>query len=185
MGTTTITQLPSGGPLQNTDVLPVVRNIGGTLTDVQVTASMLASITGLISQGANVTITGSGTQSQPYVINSTAAGAGGIAWNNVTGPTQGALVNNGYITNNSSLCTVTLPTTAAIGAVVAVAGNGAGGWVLAQNSGQTVHIGNQNTTAGAGGSLASTNRRDCVELVCVATNTDWVVRSVVGIITVT
>lgn len=108
---------------------------------------------------------------------------GGLTFNNVTGTTQAAAVNNGYITNNAGLVTVTLPASATIGQVVAIVGNGSGGWLLAQNSGQTVHFGNLNTTAGVGGSLASVNRYNSVELICTATNTDWVVRSSMGNIT--
>lgn len=39
--------------------------------------SKLENITGLISQGSNVTITGSGTSGSPYIINSTGGGGGG------------------------------------------------------------------------------------------------------------
>jgi hypothetical protein len=61
---------------------------------------------------------------------------GTLIWNNVTGTSQSAAINNGYIANNASLVTVTLPATAPVGSLVAVAGAGAGGWKLAQNSGQ-------------------------------------------------
>ncbi len=117
----------------------------------------------------------------------TAASSGtdvGITWNEVTGTTQSAAVNNGYITNNAGLVIVTIPDTATLGSVVRITGKGAGGWKLAQNSGETIHFGNTDTTTGVGGSLASTNRYDTVELVCITANTDWVVVSSVGNITV-
>lgn len=43
---------------------------------------LINSITGLIQAGSNVTISGSGTQSSPYVINSTGGGSGGGGFTN-------------------------------------------------------------------------------------------------------
>lgn len=108
-----------------------------------------------------------------------------FVWNNVTGTSQAAAVNNGYIANNASLVTVTLPSTASIGNIVKIAGSGAGGWKLAQNSGQLVHFGNQVTTTGTGGSLASVNQYDAVEVICITANTTWAVISSQGNLTVT
>ncbi len=85
--------------------------------------------------------------------------------------------------NNGSLITGTLPSTAAFGSVIAIVGYGSGGWSIAQNSGQTIHFGNVNTTTGVGGSLSSTNRYDCVELLCTVADTAFVVRSSIGNIT--
>ena len=114
----------------------------------------------------------------------TVSGGGGITWNNVTGTSQSASVNNGYIANNASLVTITLPSTASVGDVVRVGGSGAGGWKVAQNASQVIHFLSSNTTIGTSGSLASTTRYDGVELVCSATNTDWVVVSAMGNITI-
>ena len=65
-----------------------------------------------------------------------------------------------------------------------VGGSGAGGWKVAQNASQVIHFLSSNTTTGTSGSLASTTRYDGVELVCSATNTDWVVVSAMGNITI-
>ena len=112
------------------------------------------------------------------------SGVGGILpWTVVAGTSQTAAINNGYITNNAGLVTVTLPSTAAVGSVVEVAGLGAGGWKVAQNAGQTIHFGNANTTAGTGGSLASTLTYDAIRLLNIVANTDWSVLSVMGNIT--
>jgi hypothetical protein len=110
---------------------------------------------------------------------------GGMAWTEVTvtGPTAMA-VDNGYIANNAALVTLTLPAVAVVGDVVKVDGSGAGGWLIAQNAGQTVHFLGQDTTTGAGGSLASTTQYDCVTYRCIVANTDWVVESAVGNLTV-
>jgi hypothetical protein len=110
--------------------------------------------------------------------------ASGITWSEVTGTSQSASVDNGYITNNAGLVTVTIPTTAPVGSVVRVAGKGAGGWKVAQNASEIIHFGNINTTTGTGGSLASVNRYDAVELVCIVADTEWAVISSQGNITV-
>lgn len=122
---------------------------------------------------------GDGTWATP------AGGGGGITWNEVTGTSQAAAVDNGYLTNNASLVTVTLPSTAAVGEVVRVAGSGAGGWRVAQNASEIIHFGNADTTTGTGGRLDSTNRYDAVELICIVANTEWVVASSMGNITIT
>lgn len=114
----------------------------------------------------------------------TAAGAGSIAWQEVTSTSQTAVANGGYIANNASLVTITLPTTAAVGSTVRVIGKGAGGWRIAQNSGETIHFGASSTIAGTGGYIGSTNRYDTAEIICVTANTTWVVASSVGNITV-
>lgn len=105
---------------------------------------------------------------------------GAMTWTEVTGTSQAAAVNNGYITNNVALVTVTLPSTAAVGQRVAITGKGAGLWSLAQNAGQTVHFGSFDTTAGVGGSITASVRYDCLEVQCTTANTDWVVIRSVG-----
>ena len=111
--------------------------------------------------------------------------AGGFTWNEVTGTSQAASVNNGYICNNASLVTVTLPDTAAVGSVVRVAGKGAGGWRIAQNASEIIHFGNVDTTTGVGGRLDSTDTNDAIELLCIVADTEWVVLSSQGNITIT
>lgn len=113
------------------------------------------------------------------------AAGGGFTWNNVTGTTQSAAVNNGYIANNAGLVTVTLPSTAAVASVVAIAGAGAGGWKLAQNASQVVNFGTVASTSGTGGSLASVNQFDAVGVICITANTTWAVINSHGNILVT
>lgn len=120
----------------------------------------------------------------PRVYSSSSASGGGIKWTNVTGTSQTAVGNNGYIANNAALVTITLPATAAVGQIVAVTGAGAGGWKIAQNAGQQIFFGSSSTTSGTGGSLASTNQRDAIELICTAANTGFTVRDAQGNITV-
>lgn len=109
---------------------------------------------------------------------------GGFTWNDVAGTSDTFVASNGYITNNAGLVTITLPATCAVGDSFRIGGLGAGGWKIAQNASQLIHIGNMDTTTGAGGSLASTDRYDTLELLCVVTNNEYLVLSQMGNITV-
>lgn len=157
--------ITSLGPLTNGQLA-----IGSTGNDP--TAAALTAGSGVsISNGAgSITINSVG---------------GGLSWTVVTGTSQAAAVNNGYIANNAGLVTVTLPATSAVGDTVAVTGiNNATGWKVAQNAGNQVFFGTSSTTSGTGGSLASTNTRDTVYLVCMTANATWNVVTSVGNITV-
>lgn len=96
---------------------------------------------------------------------------GGISWvSAATTPIAGA-INTGYVITDASQVTVTLPATAAIGSVVSIRGLGAGGWILAANTGQTIKI--QAQTTSSGGSLTSAEQYDTVEVTCIVANTTW------------
>lgn len=131
-----------------------------------------------LTGGTNVTLTQSG---QDISI----AATGGVVWTEVTGTSQTAAVNNGYILNNAGLVTLTIPSTAAVGDVVEVAGKGAGGWRIAQNASQLINFGTSVTTTGTGGRLDSVNRYDSVRLLCTTANTTWTVLNSQGNVTVT
>jgi len=168
-----------------TGVNPQLATVG---TDTNIGLNLVSKGTGTVkANGVEVaTISGTQTLTNKDLSSSTNTfPAGFVTWNNVTGTSQSAAVNKGYITNNASLVTVTLPSTAAVGQVVRVAGSGAGGWRIAQNSGQTVRFGVSATTTGATGRLDSVNRYDAVELICIVANTDWAVISSQGNITIT
>lgn len=130
-----------------------------------------------LAAGSNITLTDEGDGT---VTIDASGGGGGITWAEVTGTSQTASVDTGYILNNVGLVTLTLPSTAAVGSVVRVAGKGAGGWRIAQNSGQTIHFGTEDTTTGTSGNLSSTEQYDAIELLCITANTDFVVLSVQG-----
>lgn len=156
----------------------------GGATQITTNGELIIGSTGAVPQigtltgGTGVTITnGAGS----ITIDGT---GGGYEWNEETGVAVAMAVNNGYLLNNAALVTATLPAVASVGEVVRVAGKGAGGWLIAQNAGQTIHFGSTDTTTGVGGSLASTNQYDCVEMVCSTANTDWVVLSSIGNITI-
>jgi hypothetical protein len=94
-------------------------------------------------------------------------------------------VNTQYVTDDgSNLVTYTLPATAAQGSIFRVMGLASGGWKIGQASGQTCHVGSSATTSGTGGSIASTNQYDQIELVCVTANTTFVAFSLVGNLTI-
>ncbi len=95
----------------------------------------------------------------------------------VTGTTVNLVANNGYVLNNVNLVTATLPATAAFGTTIIIIGKGVGGWKVEQQAGQTIHFEGTDTTPGITGSVASTNRYDCIELVCITADTDWVIRN--------
>jgi hypothetical protein len=178
-GGTGATTLTDGGVLIGSGTSAVTVTAQPTNGQLLIGSTGSDPVLATLTEGSGITITeGAGSIT-------VASSGGGLAWVEVTGTTQSAAVNTGYITNNASLVTVTLPSTAALGEVIRVTGEGAGGWSLAQNAGQTVHFGNQSTTTGAGGSLASSHRRDTVELVCVTANTDFNVLSSIGNITIT
>lgn len=109
---------------------------------------------------------------------------GGIVWSREAGAAVAAAVNHGYINTNVGLTTITLPAAAALGTVIAVAGESAAGWAIAQNAGQNIQYGNVSTTGGVGGSLSSSNRYDVVYLVCRVVDTTWSVVSTVGVLNV-
>lgn len=107
-----------------------------------------------------------------------------ITWNTFSGVSGTMVAGNGYYTTNSGAVTLTLPTTAAAGTVLAVTGVGTGLWTIAQNAGQTIQFGAQVTTNGTGGSLVASAQGNGVYLLCTTANFSWIVLDSVGNITV-
>jgi len=98
-----------------------------------------------------------------------------ISWANISGTTQAAAINTGYVVGNAAQTTITLPATAPLGSIVEVAGKGVGGWILTANSGQTIQLGTVATTTG--GTVTSSNQFDCIRVVCITADTTWVALS--------
>jgi hypothetical protein len=168
---------PFTGQLDADSPASLPPSVPTTFTEDSGTATPAANNLNIVG-GAGITTSGSGS-----TVTITATGAG-FAWNTVAGTTQAVVKENGYINANAGLTTFTLPATAAVGDTFQIAGYGAGGWALAQNAGQKVYLGSRTTTAGAGGSLASTAAHDTIEVVCVVANTEFQVVDVIGNITV-
>ena len=165
------------------DLLAVANN----LSDVANATTAFGNISPLTTKGdllvrtttANVRLP-AGPDNQVLTTDSTtpegvkwATQASFFSFTEVTGTAQAMANNNGYITNNVALVTTTLPAVSSIGDLVWVVGKGVGGWRIAQNAGQSIHFGNQDTTIGIGGYLDSTNQYDAIQLLCTAANTDW------------
>ncbi|CAB4127777.1 hypothetical protein UFOVP97_35 [uncultured Caudovirales phage] len=115
----------------------------------------------------------------------TISGVTPTVWHDVTSTPVTMAPNSGYVSDDgASLVTLTLPAVAAFGSTFKIVGKASGLWTIAQNAGQTIHYGAYNTMTGGAGSLSSTLQYDCVELVCVTANTDFVVQSSIGNLTV-
>lgn len=174
----------SSGPAYLTKQITGANLASSILTNATATANRV-----LITSGTgNITVSTVTTTELGYLSGATSniqaqidsITSGTLDWIEVVGTTQNAAVNKGYITNNAGLVTVTLPATSIVGDVVRIEGKGAGGWAVAQSAGQSVRFAGSTTTAGAGGSLASTGRDDGVELLCIVANTGWKVSAVHG-----
>ena len=121
-----------------------------------------------------------------FLVASIGGAGNGFTWNEVTvvGPTPMS-VQNGYVTNNAAQVGLNLPASSSFGDIVRVAGVGAGGWIINQAAGQSMIIGSDTSTVGVGGSVASTDPNDAVELLCVVANTTWLSLGGIGTLTVT
>lgn len=162
---------------------------GLTVTAGTVTITPFANTGALVTNASGV-ITDANANTSGYVLTSNGSGsvpsfqapaASGFVWANTTGATQAMAVSTGYVSNDGvTLVTFTLPSTAAVGAEVAVVGSGAGLWTIAQNAGQTIHFNAVDSTTGVTGSVSSTSRYDSITLICNVANSDWVVYQATG-----
>lgn len=118
-----------------------------------------------LSVGSGLSITGT-------TLDATVLG-GGLTWHEETGTSYSASANEGIVANNSSLVTITLPTTFAVGDTIQIIGKGTGLWRIAQNSGQQIHMGDLSTTAGASGYIDALHRRDSLTLIGTVANTEF------------
>lgn len=122
-----------------------------------------------ITPGAGISIAnGPGT----ITISATATG---FTWQ-VIAINQMAVANEGYFTNGGAPVLVTLPAVSAVGDTFEVAAMSASGWIIIQGAGQQVRLGNQATTIGGAGTIASTGIGDWITLVCNVANTNWMAR---------
>lgn len=137
----------------------------------------------VLQAGTNVTITNpDGIAGNPSI-----AVSGIMSWLSVTGTTQAMSTNTGYVVNNASLVTLTLPSTANLGDSIRVLGASSGLWKISQLVTQQIIFGILSSTAGTSGSISSLKSNDAVEIRCIVagTSTIWEVVSSAGNITVT
>lgn len=178
----------------HSDVVANNAKVTNATHDGEVTGSTSLTIADNIIDEANLKLDETPTNDYVLTADSTktggmkwaeaSSGSGGVSWSVITGTTQTAVIDNGYILNNVAQVVVTLPTTAAVGSIVRISGLGAGGWKLAQNASEYIYFGNTTSTTGIGGYLESTHSKDSIELVCVVADTAWSVISSVGNITI-
>ncbi len=131
-----------------------------------------------LSAGSGVTITNAAGS---ITISST---GGGFSTVDQTTTPVTMVASTQYIADNAGLVTLTLPAVAAIGDTFRIIGKGAGGWLMGQAAGQTSHVGNQPTTLGVTGSVASTNQWDVITIICVTANTTFSVQVNQGNVTI-
>ena len=163
----------SGGGGGGGGFFSITGNSGGAVLPILSNINIIgAGALSIVGNPATATLTVSST------------GSGGVVWNEITGVSANMAISNGYIANNVALVTLTLPAVAALGSVIEVCGKGSGGWSIAQIAGQTIHFGASSTTTGVTGSLSSTLQYDAVRIVCITADTDFVVLSSVGNLTV-
>lgn len=160
-GTSTLTDggivLGSGTEAVNTTAQPIDGQIlvGSTGID---------PVLNTLNQGAGMIITNAAGS---VTLASTA-----IIWS-VQASGTALLPNEGFISTSASAQNFHLPATAVVGEVFELAQNGAGLVTITQISGQSVRFGNQVTTVGVGGSLASSSIGDAIKLVCTVANTTF------------
>lgn len=157
-----------------------------TQHDVLVGSSSNA-ITSVAPGTAGFVLTSNGASADPSFQVSPAA----LTWTDVTSGTQTIAAGTGYVTDNATQVTYTLPATPAFGNIFEITGGVSGAstapWIIAQNAGQQINFGNSSTTVGTGGSIASTLKYDSVRCVCIVAGASavWNVLSSVGNLVVT
>jgi hypothetical protein len=163
--------------LANTGAVTVSK-IGGVAISLagSFTTSGAFSVTQTYTAGTNITFPTSGTLATTTQV---------IANVNQASSSATLAANTRYTCNNgASLITYTLPSTATIGDTYIIVGGSSGGWKIAQNASQQIHLGSSATTSGTGGSLASSNQYDCLTVTCNTTNNGFTAYSAQGNITV-
>jgi len=130
-----------------------------------------------LSAGTGVTIVnGSGSIS-------ISATGGGITWSTI-GANQTLAIGNGYFCTAGATLALLLPAVSSVGDMIAISVDGSTGFTVTQGAGQSIRIGNASSTAGVGGSLASTQQGDTIFMVCSVANLKWNVIDSMGNITV-
>ncbi len=150
------------------------------------------SAPGALAVNADYTLPLLAPTSDGQVLSSTTAGVMSwsssvpLSWVAAPASVNPMVVNTGYVTTNGALDTMTLPATANLGDVIEIVGQGAGGWLIAQNANQVIHQNGTSSSVGAGGSFASTNRYNSIRLVCVVAgaSTEYTVASGSGNFTI-
>jgi hypothetical protein len=95
-----------------------------------------------------------------------------FTWNNITTTPIQMITDNGYIANNGTSVTFTLPLTSNVGDILEINGNNTN-WIVLQNAGQNINVGTTSTTVGVVGNISSQTLFNSIRLLCVVANTTW------------
>lgn len=121
----------NGGGVTNVNVT----NLTGVLADKQLPANTAFVDSNQTFSGANIFTNFNNSFRGSFF------GNGLVGWISTNGTAIQAVIDTGYLLNNSQLVTVTLPASPNAGDIVRISGAGAGGWKVMQNAGQSI-IGN-------------------------------------------
>ncbi len=139
-----------------------------------------------VESGNAISIVGSGgitTSGSGSTITITGGGAsGGLTWNTIAA-SQTLSVNNGYFCTGGGALALLLPPVSVLGDTIEVYLDGSTSMQVTQGAGQAIKFGNQVTTGGAGGSIASTGQGDGFTMVCQVANLRWVITACMGNLT--
>jgi hypothetical protein len=158
-----LTAVPYAFRAAKADTATSASTVSGTIAGSQVTGAISgAQISGLLS---NAIVPGS--QISGTITGATMQGA--TPWVAVAGTNQSALSNTAYIVSGSTLATIVLPASPAVGDVVKVSAPFAGGFTVVPNAGQSIIGGMVALTLrnGAGGIYVASSA-DGTKLVALA-----------------
>lgn len=113
-----------------------------------------------LTAGNNISITNGSNSITIASVNSP------LVWSTVIGTSQTMASNHGYFANNASLVTFTLPSSPSVGDIVAVVGEGSGGWQINAPSTQTIYVGDVGSNSDGTGYISSTSTQDAIQLIC-------------------
>jgi len=127
------------GDVTGTQGATVVSTVG-TSTAANINAAELAAnaATSANTPGTIMKRDANGDFSAGTITASTFMGKGALPWVVVSGTSQQAEPNMGYVAANAAEVTITLPASPAVGDIVRISGAGTGGWKIAQNAGQFI-----------------------------------------------
>ena len=105
-------------------------------------------------------------------------GAPAFIWTRDTLNPTALIASTGHISVSGSLLTYTLPATCAIGDEFSIVAATAAGFLIRAGSSQTIRFGNQITALE--GSVTSTSIGNSVDIICINTNSEFLVKSSMG-----
>ncbi len=100
---------------------------------------------GVAGESNTIRIGDGATQTDTYLTGAV-HGNGTLPWVVVSGTSQQAASNTGYVLTSAAQVTVTLPASPAVGDIVRVTGAGAGGWKIGQNGSQSISAAGLNSS---------------------------------------